>query len=168
MVSGGKVELVLGIRPCRGDGRRARRQADTLQIALDRTWIGESSHYFHVAATGGALGNLYSKNSPEEVSPGQAVPALGGGILGMRTGVRFGGLLRPRYDLCPAGGVGRQDAMIAHQVEAPWRYQGSQFLYQFLRRELNSIGAGTRPSSGRKPLSRHRGSAVVPLPAAVD
>ncbi len=73
------------------------------------------------------------KDSPEEVSPGQAVPALGGGILGMCTGVRFGGLFRSRYDLCPAGGVGRQDAMIAHQVEAPWRYQGGQFLYQFLR-----------------------------------
>jgi subtilase family serine protease len=28
-VSGGKVELVLRIRPCGGDGRRARRQADT-------------------------------------------------------------------------------------------------------------------------------------------
>ena len=70
-VSGGKVELVLGIRPCRGDGRSPCGQADTLQIALNRTWIGERSHDLHVTAAGGALSNVYSKDSPEEVGPGQ-------------------------------------------------------------------------------------------------
>ena len=76
-VSGGKVELALGIGPCWSNGRRPCGQADALQIALDRTWIGEGSNYFHVTVTSGAHGNVYSKNSPEEVGPGQTVPALG-------------------------------------------------------------------------------------------
>ena len=109
------------------------------QVALDRAGLGKGGNDFHVTAADGALGDVNSKDSPEEVGPGQAVPALGRGGLRMRTGVRFAGLFfRARYDSCPIGGVGSQHTVIAHQVEAPWRYQGGQFLDQFLRRKLLS------------------------------
>ena len=86
-VSGGEVELVLRMRPWRSDGRRPCGQADARQVALDRAGLGKGGDYFHVTATGGAHGNVYSKNSPEEVGPGQAMPALGGG--GLRTPGNF-------------------------------------------------------------------------------
>jgi hypothetical protein len=40
-----------------------------------------------------------------------------------------------RYDLRPVGASRRQDAMVAYQVESWRRYEGSQFLQQFLRRQ---------------------------------
>ena len=52
------------------------------------------------------------------------------GLVG-RLGLRLGLVFASRHDLGAVPGAGRQDAMIADQVEAWRRHEGGQFLEQF-------------------------------------
>ena len=59
---------------------------------------------------------------------------LGGGELTIGVAVRFallGPFVRARYDASAVGGIGGQNTVVPHQIEAPGRHQGGQFLYQF-------------------------------------
>ena len=120
----------------------------------DGAWVASLDHcQLRPAARDGGAAVSGRSVSGEEIGPGQAVPALSGGGLRMRTGIRFAGLFfRARYDSCPVGGVGRQHTVIAHQVEAPWWYQGGQFLDQF-RTDRSTESLRLQPDEAASSLS---------------
>ena len=101
---------------CRGDRRCPWWQADAFQVAGNGARLGECRDDFHMTAAAGAHGDVDAEHSAQEGGPGQAVSALGGCRLTSSTGDRLWVLhlfLWAGYDLCPSGGVGRQDAMVA-------------------------------------------------------
>ena len=117
-----------------GDRRRPRRQANAFQVPTDGPRVGESCHDLHWSAAALTYAQIKWEHPCQQHCPGQSMPSLR--RCGLRLTAAGVGLLvscfRTRHDLRPVGGMGRQHAMIAHQIQPRRRHQGGQLLEQFL------------------------------------
>ena len=124
--SGSEFELGLGGGSCRCDRRRPGGQSDALKVRSNRGRLGQGRDYFHPAPAVGALCNVDCEHARQELAPGEAARTR----LSVGLARRLGLVIDARHNPVAVSRVGRQDAVVANQVE-PWRgYEGSQFLEQ--------------------------------------
>ncbi len=106
----------------------------------------------HTAAAIGTESHIDTKHPGQKYGPGQTVTSLPSCEFPIaRNGALF--LLRTRYDLPPIGGVGRQHAMVTHQIQPRRRHQRRHFLDQLFRGK-QEVGGAVGPQ--RLQGERHR------------